>query len=317
MQLKPLSPTSSSSPPPLPLRIITHNIRYAANPSQRFPTEPPWSPTRHALLARQLRFLTQSSSTPAHSVIFLQEVLAQQFRDVSDSLGDEWTGLGVGRDDGKQRGEFEGIWHRQSAWRKAAFDTRWLNEDGAVGKKGWDAASVRVVSCLVVDVLGEDRVEDRTEHDVQSGERNRRVLFMNTHFDDQGFVARRESAKLILRILQEFRHKYKPDFWVVGGDLNSPESDDAYEVLAAEDSGLVDAKNIVPAESRWGEESTYTGFDGKGDGDTGDKRIDFLFLPKSQKKTVNNYAVIPNAFEDSKEGRVSDHRAVVVDILLP
>lgn len=255
---------------------------------------------------------------PAHSVIFLQEVLAQQFRDVSDSLGDEWTGLGVGRDDGKQQGEFEGIWRRAEAWRKVAFDTRWLNEDGAVGKKGWDAASVRVVSCLVVDVIGEGRgVEDDTESGVQLQEQARRVLFMNTHFDDQGAVARRESAKLILRILEEFRHKYKPDFWVVGGDLNSPESDDAYEVLAADDSGLVDARNIVPAESRWGEENTYTGFDGKGDGDTGDKRIDFLFLPRSRKETVSSYSVIPNVFEDSKEGRVSDHRAVVVDVVLP
>lgn len=235
---------------------------------------------------------------------------------MSDSLGSEWTGLGVGRDDGKQGGEFEGIWRRESAWKKVAFDTRWLNEDGAVGKKGWDAASVRVVSCLVVDVVGEDRGEHDTAHGVQSGGSSKRVLLMNTHFDDQGAVARRESAKLILRILQEFRHKYKPDFWVVGGDLNSPESDDAYEVLAAEDSGLVDARKIVPAERLWGEESTYTGFDGKGDGDTGDKRIDFLFLPKSQKQAVTSYSVIPNAFEDSQEGRVSDHRAVVVDLLL-
>lgn len=317
MQLKPLPPANSSSPPHLPLRIITHNIRYAANPSQRFPTEPPWSPTRHALLAQELRFLTQSSFTPAHTVIFLQEVLAQQFRDVSDSLGGEWTALGVGRDDGNEKGEFEAIWHRKEEWKKVAFETRWLNENGAVGKKGWDAASVRIVSCLVLDLQVGSSEDESERSTVESRKANRRVLFMNTHFDDQGAVARRQSAKLILRILEEFRNKHKPDFWVVGGDLNSPESDGAYEVLAAEDSGLLDARNIVPAERRWGEESTYTGFDGKGDGDEGWKRIDFLFVPRDQKATVNSYAVIPNSFEDSKEGRVSDHRAVVVDVVLP
>lgn len=139
---------------------------------------------------------------------------------------------------------------------------------------------------------------------------------MNTHFDDQGAVARRESAKLILRILRDLRARFKPDFWVVGGDLNSPESDDAYEVLAAEHSGLVDVRKIVPATRRWGEENTYTGFDGTGDGDAGPTRIDFLFVPKEQAEAVVSYAVMPNSFEDGQEGRVSDHRAVVVDMAL-
>jgi endonuclease/exonuclease/phosphatase family metal-dependent hydrolase len=304
---------ATATPSPLHLRLITHNIRYAANWWSRFPHEPPWSPTRHALLARQLHFLTSSPST---SVIFLQEVLHNQFDDVSASLGEKWTGLGVGRDDGKLKGEFEGVWYQRDQWRRVAFETHWLNETGEVGRKGWDAASVRVVTCLVLELSGADDGVEAVEEVERSSKGARRVLFMNTHFDDQGKIARRESSKLILRILGDLKKKFKPDFWVVGGDLNSPQSDDAYEVLAAEYSGLVDVRSVVHASQRWGEEATYTGFDGKGDGSGPRTRIDFLFVPRAQEKSVVSYAVMPNTFEDSKEGRVSDHRAVVVDLVL-
>ncbi|ETN39762.1 uncharacterized protein HMPREF1541_05988 [Cyphellophora europaea CBS 101466] len=329
MQLKPdqQPPATAITSPhhqPLPLRIISHNIRYAANPFQRFPTEPPWNPTRRQLLARQLLHLTRPRFSPAHTVIFLQEVLHEQFRDVSTALGRSWEGLGVGRDDGKQAGEYEGVWFRREAWKLVGWGTRWLNEDGSVGKRGWDAASVRVATAVVLDArkgdgrgIGEEDEEGEEGHGVRRG---RRVLFLNTHFDDQGVVARRESAKLLLSILAELKQRYEPDYWVVGGDLNSPQSDEAYEILASKESGLVDARMVVSNDMVWGEENTYTGFDGEGDVDEGPTRIDFLFVPNSsdgsRKGGVQGYAVTPNTFEDGSDGRVSDHRAVVVDTVV-
>lgn len=220
------------------------------------------------------------------------------------------------------------MFYRGGCWREVVFETRWLNETGEVGRKGWDAASVRTVSVLVLKEVGSGR----------------RVLFMNAHLDDQGAISRREGAKLLLGILGEMKKRFDLGYWIVGGDFNSPVSDDAYEVMVGKGSGLVDVGRCVRGEGVWGEESTYTGFDGRGEGHPEEvRRIDFLFVPdwsvqstglddvreeseghslhetheQGGNGAVQGYAVMPNTFEDAREGRVSDHRAVVVDLLVP
>ena len=333
MQIRPASPAAASDETTeLPIRLITHNIRYAATYFQRFPLEPPWHPTRHNLLTKQFHFLTRPYFSPEQTVIFLQEVLHQQFLDVANySLGPTWTGLGVGRDDGRNSGEHEAVFFRNDAWRLVHWETRWINEDGAVGKKGWDAGSVRTATIVVLDAAGSV---------------SKRVLFLNAHLDDGGVVARREGAKLLLRILAEFKEAWRVDYWILGGDFNSPKSDDAYETIAADSTGLVDAHEVWKGmREEWGEFATYTGFDGVGERHPEwVQRIDFVFVPneralgeasgkmsggrieggdqvnvaqeEGQGTAVQGYAVIPNSFEGSKEGRVSDHRAVVVDLLV-
>jgi endonuclease/exonuclease/phosphatase family metal-dependent hydrolase len=358
MQIRPESPSSPSfSPntlsnvyprPPIPIRVITHNIRYSASYWDRFPLEPAWRPTRHRLLTSQLKFLTRQHFTPPHTFVFLQEVLHNQFVDIAThSLPpDQWVALGVGRDDGEQKGEHEAVFYRKDACRLVHWETRWLNETGEVGKKGWDAGSVRTVTCVVLDLLEPGRGTEAVG----------RLLLMNAHLDNEGATSRYESAKLLLKITQELREKYRPDYWVVGGDFNSPKKDAAYETMVNE-TGLVDARDVLSgwtydAESddarqrtdgdptpiehndgiveiasewgddRWGEFMTYTGFDGIGEKQPKEvQRIDFLFVPDPHHlqlqdgRGVKGYAVIPNSFEGSKDGRVSDHRAVVVDLL--
>ena len=304
---------SSTLSPAFPFRIITHNIRYAAPPSQRFSHEQPWS-DRRLPLTQQLHFLTRQHFTASHSIICLQEVLTEQFNDISSSLGDAWTAYGIGRDDGKEKGERNAIFFLRSAWECLHSETVWLNEIGEVGKKGWDAGSVRVVSCVVLQaqVMVGDGAENASA--------GRKLLVMNTHLDDQGVVARREGTRILLEILGKLSREWRSvDAYGLAGDLNSEVDGDAYKILDGEDSGLKDALTCLDADGSKvsGDTDTYTGFDGQGD-DEEIKRIDFVFVPEKaskdeQEQMVQGYATMSNLVNGS---RMSDHQVVVVDMLI-
>ena len=241
-----------------------------------------------------------------------------QFDDISRVLGDEWEGFGVGRDDGVDGGERCAVWWRTEVWRRRWVETVWLNEDGMVGKRGWDAASVRVVTCVVLEAVRGREVEagdGMSEGDVES-RNGKRLLLLNTHLDDSGVVARREAAKILLRVKARLRKEWEVDVVVLAGDLNCEANGEAYQILNATDSGLVDAKGCVSEHERFGESNTFTGFDGKGDGEEL-KRIDFVFVNDdgvaSATDIVKGHTVLPNVFEGV---RCSDHRAVVVDLVI-
>ena len=71
--------------------------------------------------------------------------------------GSEWEAYGLGRDDGGDEGERCVLFWR-GVWRTLHRETVWLNERGEVGRKGWDAGSVRVVSCVVLEAALDERV---------------------------------------------------------------------------------------------------------------------------------------------------------------
>lgn len=295
-------------------------------------------------------------------MVCLQEVLTQQIEDIAAGLngegsgssskrGDascggsggggggkgeceaEWRWKGVARDDGKDKGERCVILFRRGEWEEVHFETVWLNEDGAVGRRGWDAGSVRVVSCLVLDAVAGpgEQGEDNGEDEGGRKRRRRRVLVMNTHLDNAGRVARAKSAEILLRVAHRLTSQWNVDFWVIAGDLNSEEDGEAYQILqhsveGKEEVRVRDAMKCIPDEQRkrrYGEHYTYTGFDGKGDEDGKVQRIDFVFVGgkdekegKSVEGCVRGYAVMPNGWEDGGEGRMSDHRAVCVDLVI-
>lgn len=91
---------------PLPIRLLTHNIRYATD--SPFKGEEKWG-VRKARLINELSFNTVHC---AESFICLQEVLHQQLVDVLSVLNSKkkaWAFVGVGRDDGLKAGEYSPI----------------------------------------------------------------------------------------------------------------------------------------------------------------------------------------------------------------
>ena len=208
----------------------------------------------------------------------------------------EWASIGVGRDDGKKAGEYSPILYRPSIWNLDSFKTVWLSETpDKVGSVGWDASHPRIVT------IG------HFTHRAQ----NQKVVAMCTHFDNAGSKARSESAKLILKLVQkEQQGNYGGANVFVAGDLNSEPDGDAYKILAAKDSGLVDVQG--KAKWKYGDRNTFTGFN---EARYGEKAavLDFVFLGGAR-WGVEGYSVLPNGFEEGVA--FSDHRAVVADLRL-
>jgi endonuclease/exonuclease/phosphatase family metal-dependent hydrolase len=276
----------------LPIRILTHNIRYATG--DPFEGEKPWS-SRKQLILDELRYNTLHSP---ESFICLQEVLHEQLVDLLVGLNstDEWSYIGVGRDDGKQGGEYSPILFREKVWVVEQWKTVWLSETPEEPGKGWDAGSVRIATVGIF------------KH-VQS---RKRVVGVCTHLDNAGEISRRESAKLILEVIGNFTStgclssQRLPIF--LAGDFNSEPSDEAYQLLNASDSIIQDSEQL--AIWRYGNNSTYTGFGEES------SRIDFIFVgPRGRDDwETKGHSVLPNRFDD--EVYSSDHRAVVVDAVL-
>ena len=91
---------------PLPIRLLTHNIRYATNAP--FRGEEKWD-VRRSRLINELCFNTAHC---VESFICLQEVLHQQLVDILGGLNSKrnaWAFVGVGRDDGVESGEYSPI----------------------------------------------------------------------------------------------------------------------------------------------------------------------------------------------------------------
>ena len=73
-----------------------------------------------------------------------QEVLHNQLLDLKQVLKD-YDHVGVGRSDGKTKGEYAPIFYKKSRMRCLSSGTFWLSETPDVaGSKGWDAALPRI-----------------------------------------------------------------------------------------------------------------------------------------------------------------------------
>jgi endonuclease/exonuclease/phosphatase family metal-dependent hydrolase len=145
-------------------------------------------------------------------IVGLQEVLHHQLDDLKRLLTG-YEALGVGRIDGKTKGEYCAIMYKKDRFEALKSETFWLSENpDAVGKKGWDAVCERIVT------WGHFR-------DKLSG---KEFYFANTHFDHVGKVARRESSKLLIEKMKEIAGDNPV---IITGDFNSVESDGAIQTL--------------------------------------------------------------------------------------
>ena len=218
----------------------------------------------------------------------------------------KWAYIGVGRDDGLEAGEYSPILYRTDVWEVLHWKTVWLSQTPDVPSKGWDAASTRIVTVGLFRSLATGQ----------------EVLVMSTHLDDQGTIARLESAKLINALAAKEKEENRCPV-VLAGDFNSEPDEEAYKEMV-QAGVLVDVTEVVDGKMKYGCWDTFTGFDGEGDG-AGVKRIDFVFVSTDReegdgeekvggKLEVKSYAVLDNGFDGGVKS--SDHRAVVVDLVL-
>jgi endonuclease/exonuclease/phosphatase family metal-dependent hydrolase len=218
----------------------------------------------------------------------VQEALHDQMIDLEDRLP-QYKYVGVGRDDGKEKGEYSAIFYDTSKLEVIQSSTFWLSLTPEVpGSKSWDAAITRIVTWA--------KFKER---------RSGKIFFaFNTHFDHMGKTARRESAALLLRKVTEIAGKTPA---IVTGDFNAIPSDEPVQVVTDKNdpSHLVDSKELSTT-GHYGPTGTFNGF---GPRERDDFPIDYIFLKGKWK--VLSHATI----SESWQGRfASDHFAVMASV---
>lgn len=212
-------------------------------------------------------------------ILCVQEALPDQFDDLL--ANSDFDVVGVGRDDGKRKGEFSAIYFNKNRFVKKEGGTFWLSPTPDVPSKGWDAALNRVCSWV--------KLYDKSN--------KKEFIVFNTHYDHIGVKARIESAKLIKQKIQEIAPKLPVVFT---GDLNvTPET----EAIATIKSFLTDSKEIS-IEPHYGPNGTFNSFNFNSELKN---TIDYVFVNKGFK--VLKHATLT----DSKDQRYySDHLPVFV-----
>ena len=183
------------------LKIISFNIRY--NSWDNIDGENGW-PNRKGAVAKMIL-----EEHPA--AIGLQEALIDQLQYL-DTVLTHYLRIGVGRDDGKEAGEFMAIYYDTTRLELLSHRTRWLSETPDVPTKGWDAACYRTVTIACF-------------RDRQSG---KEFQYLNTHLDHVGQTARAEGVKLIVGSLKESSIADNVPV-IVGGDMNSTIEDKIFQ----------------------------------------------------------------------------------------
>ena len=255
------------------LKIISFNIRY--NSWNNIDGENGWPNRRDAVVRMILE------ERPA--AIGLQEALIDQLQYL-DSFLPQYRRIGVGRDDGKEAGEFMAIYYDTTRLLLLYDTTRWLSETPEVPSKGWDAACYRTVTVA-------------SFQDKRSG---KRFVHLNTHLDHMGKVARFEGAKLIASLTHAENECFN---WpvVLGGDMNATIDDTAvfnrfYAV------GLQDARKMTDSASN---AITYNAY-GQGEGSV----IDHFFVRDA---TVKSFRTLDG---DYGVPYISDHYPIEITVRL-
>lgn len=139
-------------------------------------------------------------------IIGLQEAMIDQMTYLKEyTKGYKW--VGKGRDDGKKKGEIMGILYNKSRVSLSKWGTFWLSETPDTPSKGWDAACFRTATWAIMK-------------DKRSG---KKFVFINTHLDHKGPVAREKGLEMIVAKAKEFADEGLPV--VVTGDFNTVDGD--------------------------------------------------------------------------------------------
>lgn len=262
----------------VPMRVMSFNIRFD-NPADG----PDAWPNRKDFVASMFRF-------HKNDLVGTQEGLINQLRELDEMLP-EYDWVGVGRDDGKENGEFCAIYYKTERYDLIEDGTFWLSETPDVpGSMGWDTAITRIVTWA--------RLYDKINE--------RRFIVFNTHYDHRGEEARRNSSKLILQKVDELRNG---DPVIVMGDLNAVENQEPYLILADPERGPVRVELFDGFyHSRYGHHGPTTTWNGFRE-IIPDRRIDYIFVDP-------NFSVIHHGIlADIRDGHFpSDHLPVVADI---
>ncbi len=177
------------------LSVMTYNIRldHAGDGVNR------WD-MRKANMVAQLGFYEPD-------IVGIQEGLHHQVKYLDSALAD-YAYVGVGRDDGAEKGEFSAIYYQAEQFNLLQSGTFWLSTTPEKPSVGWDAALPRVCTYGLFEKKSDGQ----------------KFWVFNTHFDHIGEEARVNSMKLILDQMERFNEQKYPAILLVILILDPPKA---------------------------------------------------------------------------------------------
>jgi endonuclease/exonuclease/phosphatase family metal-dependent hydrolase len=252
------------------LKVMTYNIRFD-NPQDSVNA---W-PNRKS---KVISLITKYDP----DLIGTQEALLHQLMDIT-TTNSQYGFVGVGRDDGNQKGEFSALLFKKEKFELLDQNTFWLSETPEVpGSKSWDAAITRVATWALL----------------RENVSGRKFIAVNTHFDHMGVEARKQSAILLKNKVRELAYEVPV---IITGDFNCTRDEDPYKIIT--DGELIELDDPAPDSP-----GTFCTFKVNSEPC---KAIDYVFF--SNEWIADRYKVI-----DDNDGKYypSDHLPVMVTLSL-
>lgn len=249
------------------LKVMTYNIKY----DNVNDTVNNWNFRKEAMIDLLKHYQAE--------VIGMQEVLNRQLVYLDSCLTD-FDYVGVGRDDGKTKGEYSPIFYDRSRLKVLNSNTFWLSTTPEKISKGWDASLERICTYALFENL----------------DSHKKFWVFNTHFDHRGQKARANSTRLIVQKIEELNTEKLPVVFM--GDLNLAPEEEPIQFLQKQ---LIDGQ-MVTKQAFYGPAGTSHGFDHTR---VLERRIDYVF--------VKDFSVVSYIHIDDRMANnmhISDHLPV-------
>ena len=253
------------------LKVMTYNIRLSLESDK----ENSWDNRKQDALALMNYY---------HPDYFgVQEAVPQQMTDIKTGLKD-YDYVGVGRDDGKNQGEYSAIFYDKNKLEVLKSGTFWLSETPEKPSKGWDAAYNRVCTYALFKLKKSGKM----------------FYAFNVHFDHVGNIARVNSSKLILEKIRELNTENLP--LTLTGDFNLTDETEPIKII----SKSLDNAYYHSKKPHYGPKGTFTAFDVN---TIPKERIDYIFVKGFETETIRT-------INDRRENLLypSDHFPILAKI---
>ena len=252
------------------IKVISYNVRYN-NPNDG---KDIWE-NRRSTIVNLIK-----NENP--DFLGLQEVNHAQLLFLNSNLSN-YSFVGVGRDDGKTKGEYSPIFYNNNLFDLIKSDTFWLSSTPDKISVGWDASMERICTYAVF--------KNKTN--------KKNIWVFNTHFDHIGIEAREKSADLIISVINKLTEP--EDYVVLTGDFNL--LDDSKPIMNLQSNFNDTNKNLEKTDKSYGTFNNFKlNFVSK-------SRIDYVF--EKNFKLINSRHIIVK----TPEGRwASDHHPILAKL---
>ena len=186
-----------------------------------------------------------------------------------------YRSVGVGRDDGKKKGEYMSIFWNKKRIKLIKWGTFWLSETPDKPSKGWDAYCRRTATWALMK-------------DKKTG---RKFYYVNTHLDHKGKEAQKNGLKLIVDRIESINPQGYP--MVLTGDFNIKPDNAALTDL---DARMQSARKVAAVTDS---HNTFNGWSVK----PTDSVIDYIYI--SGFSACPEYQTVTKKYADKQF--ISDH----------